>query len=96
MKTEVYSWRLSPQLKRDLERAARDEGVPISGLLERISQDWLAERRREDEAAQARIWKRVERCIGAISMGGGPWTNDKVRKVIQDRLAKKYDRERSH
>ena len=90
MKSEVYSWRLSSELKRDLERAARDEGVPVSRLLERVTQDWLAQRRSEDEAEQARIWKRMEKAIGKISMGGGPWTNDKVRKVIQDKLAKKY------
>jgi hypothetical protein len=90
MKTEVYSWRLSPDLKKDLERAARDEGVPISKLLERMTQDWLAQRRREDEAEQARIRARLEKCVGKLSIGGGPYTNEKVRKVIQEKLARKY------
>ena len=89
MKTEVYSWRLSPQLKRDLERAARDQGLPISGLLERISQDWLAEHRRKDEAEQARIRARVKRCIGAIH-GTDPHRSENVRQIVEEEIAKKY------
>ena len=91
MKTEVYSWRLSPQLKRDLDRAARDEGVPISGLLERISQDWLAERWREDEARQARIRARMKKCIGAIH-GADPHRSQNVRQIVEEEIAKKYGR----
>ena len=30
MKTEVYSWRLAPDLKDDLEEAARRERVSVS------------------------------------------------------------------
>ena len=37
MKTEVYSWRLSPDLKDDLEEAARRERVSVSRLLERMT-----------------------------------------------------------
>jgi hypothetical protein len=92
MKTEVYSWRLSPNLKRDLERAARDEGVPVSRLLERVTEDYLAQRRKDDEAEQARIWKRMEKSIGKLSIGGGPWTRDKIRKVVGEAIAKKHGR----
>ena len=34
MKTEVYSWRLSGELKSDLEREARLRRVPVSLVLE--------------------------------------------------------------
>jgi hypothetical protein len=90
MRTEVYSWRLSPNLKRDLERAARDEGVPVSRILERVTQDWLAQRRKDDEAEQARIRARLAKCVGKLSLGGGPYTREKIRKVVQERLAEKY------
>ena len=90
MKSEVYSWRLSSELKRDLERAARDEGVPISRVLERLTQDWLAQRRSEDEAEQARIRARLAKCVGKLSIGAGPYTREKIRKIVQERVAEKY------
>jgi hypothetical protein len=37
MKSETYSWRLSLDLKADLEHAARQQGVSVSRLLERIA-----------------------------------------------------------
>lgn len=36
MKSEVYGWRLAPDLKR-----ARRERVTVSRLLERIAREWL-------------------------------------------------------
>jgi len=38
----VYNWRLSPEMKRDLKREARKDGVPLSVLLERVVRDALA------------------------------------------------------
>ena len=58
MKTEVYSWRLSPDLKDDLEEAARRERVSVSRLLERIAREWLKARAaaaEDDEAEQERL-----------------------------------------
>jgi len=40
-KTEVYSWRLDPELKERLGAAARDEKTSIGGLLDRIAREWL-------------------------------------------------------
>ncbi len=40
-KTEVYSWRLSEELKGELEEAAKQEQQSVSGLLERIVDEWL-------------------------------------------------------
>ena len=40
-KSEVYSWRISPELKADIEAAARAEKATISTLLERIVREWL-------------------------------------------------------
>lgn len=40
-KTEVYSWRIDPELKSDLEDAARAEGTSLSRLLDRITANWL-------------------------------------------------------
>ena len=91
MKTKVYSWRLSSELKRDLERAARDEGVPISRVLERLTQDWLAQRRSEDEAEQARIRARLAKLIGVIH-GTNPRRSQNVRQIVGEGIARKYGR----
>jgi hypothetical protein len=40
-KSEVYSWRLAPDLKAELEQRAREEGIGLAALLERISREWL-------------------------------------------------------
>ena len=47
MKSEVYSWRLSPAMKSALEEAALKEHATVSMLLERIVADWLAAHRGE-------------------------------------------------
>lgn len=91
MKSEVYSWRLSAELKADLQRHAREEKVSLSELLERISQDWLAKRRLEDKAEQVRIWARVEKVIGKIS-GKDPYRSQNVGKLVREKLARKYGR----
>ncbi len=41
-KTEVYSWRLSTELKTQLEAAARDEKTSVGAILERVVREWLA------------------------------------------------------
>ncbi len=41
MKTEVYSWRLSGELKSDLEREARLRKLPVSSVLDLAVRDWL-------------------------------------------------------
>ena len=40
-KTEVYSLRLSPHLKKALEGAARARHKSVAGLLEEIAEEWL-------------------------------------------------------
>ena len=68
MKTEVYSWRVSAQRKAELESEARRDGMSLAGLLERITTDWLQERRESrngDEAEQA--WRVVAPVLSAWS-----------------------------
>jgi hypothetical protein len=93
MKSEVYSWRLSPELKWALEEAARRERVSVSRLLERIAREWLKTQPwvAEDEAEQARIRAAAAPYIGSIS-GDDPELSEKVRERVIERLAKKYPR----
>ena len=41
MKTEVYSWRVSADLKAGLEREARRRKVSLSAVLDLAAREWL-------------------------------------------------------
>ncbi len=93
MKTEVYSWRVSRELKSDLERAARHRRVPLSSILEEAARKWLAESAASvsDDESQRRLHAAVEPFIGTLS---GLHTADaqSIRKVVRRRLARRYGR----
>jgi hypothetical protein len=96
MKTEVYSWRLSPQRKAELDSEARREGTSLAELLEEITGNWLEEQRRSrngDEAEQAAIRKRAAAAIGSI-MGGDPSRSSQASKLVRKILEEKYGRRR--
>jgi len=88
-KSEVYSWRVSPDLKMRLEAAAKDEKLSVGSLLERIAREWLNGRRLSDEDEQRRLRERVMRTVGTASIGLGPYTNERVRQVITENLERK-------
>jgi Ribbon-helix-helix protein, copG family len=93
MKTEVYSWRLSPDLKADLEHAAREEGVSVSRLLERIAREWLKARpgAADDEAEQERIRASAMRFIGKLR-GDDPDRSANVSERVRDILTERHAR----
>ena len=93
MKSEVYSWRLSPDLKADLEHVARQERVSVSRLLERIAREWLKARpsAADDEAEQERLRAIAMRYVGTIQ-GGDPDRAAEAGKRVRELLARKYGR----
>jgi hypothetical protein len=94
MKTEVYSWRVSADLKEALEGEARRENISLAALLDRMARKWVKDHeaeRLEDEAEQRRLHAEAAKYMGAIS-GGGPYTAEFVRKKIQENLTRKYGR----
>ena len=94
MKTEVYSWRVSPALKSELEEAAREERVSVAMLLERIAREWLKGRDAttgRDEAEQERLRAAAARYIGSIA-GDDPDRSQRVRERVTEQLARKYPR----
>ena len=94
MKTEVYSWRLSPQLKNELEEAARAERKSISELLEGITQDWLMKSKEgkgtEDER-QRQIRDAAMKFVGSLQ-GGNPDRAENARSEIRARIARRHGR----
>lgn len=94
VKTEVYSWRLTPRLKIALEDAARQHGKSVAGLLEEIAEAWLAEQRRlnaDDEREQERRRKAAMKWVGSIDSGDGHLAENASR-IISEGLAAKYGR----
>ena len=85
-KTEVYSWRLSPELKGLLAEAAREERVSIADLLERIAGDWLHRHGDEDEEERQRtLHEAVLPCLGSLA-GGDPTRSRRVSEKLREKL----------
>jgi hypothetical protein len=97
MKSEVYSWRLSRDLKDDLEEAARRERVSVARLLERIAREWLKARAAaaaDDEAEQERLRAIAMRFAGTLR-SGDPDLSEKVSERVRERLLRAHARSQS-
>jgi hypothetical protein len=95
MKTEVYSWRLSAIRKAELEEQARRERTSLSALLDRVTAEWLAERRNGhagDEAEQAAIRRRAMAAIGSIK-GGDPTRSQRASELAREIINRKHVKE---
>ncbi len=89
-KSEVYSWRLTSELKHLLETRARSESVSVAELLERIAREWLERNRdRADAQEQRRRHAAASRSFGSIA-GGDPTRSRRVREIVRDRLATRH------
>jgi hypothetical protein len=94
-KSEVYSWRLTADLKTELETAARDENMTVSALLESMAREWLGRRgSSEDEQRVERRRAAMLALAGTIPLGGGPYTNKRVREIVTARLKARHGRSR--
>jgi len=92
MRTEVYSWRLSEELKSDLEREARLRKVPVSAVLETAVRDWLELKKGDtgvsEDEAQSRLHSAAANCLGAIT-SGNPRRAETAREVLRERLKRR-------
>jgi hypothetical protein len=93
MKAEVYSWRVSSELKMRLETEAKRRSMSMAAALEAAARRWLAEAESEEdeEARQARIMAEALKCIDPVGSGdphGSENTGAKVRAI----LLRKYGR----
>lgn len=93
MKTEVYSWRLSPGRKADLERVARRRKLKIAHVLDMAVDEWLAHQADEiaDDQEQKRLHAIAARIIGSVTSGNRHGSTT-VRQTVRKRLAEKYGR----
>ena len=93
MKTHVYSWRLSSELKSDLERQARLRKVPISTILDMAVREWLKKSALavSGDEEQRRLHAAAEKYIGALQ-GPTKYGAATVRETIRKKLRKRYGR----
>ena len=92
MKTDVYSWRLDPELKRSLEHLARSRGSSVAGLLEEIVRSWLERDggTRDDTELQRRLHAEARKSCGTLQ-GGDPnlaaEASERLKRKLRERHA---------
>ena len=93
MKTEVYSWRLSEELKSDLEREAHLRKVSVSSALETAVRVWLKKSNTDapDDQAQRKLHSAAARCLGVLT-GLNSRRAETAREVVRRRLRQRYAR----
>lgn len=93
MKTEVYSWRLSAELKSDLEREARLRKESLSSILESAVRDLLKKGDSDipENEAQQKLHKAAARCLGVLA-GRNVHRAETAREAIRKRLGRRYGR----
>ena len=91
-KSEVYSWRIRPDLKADIEAAARAEKTSVSALLERIVREWLGGGRRvHDEDGQRHLHEAAAACFGTLQGGDAllsEQASSRVKAILEEEHAR--------
>ena len=93
MKTEVYSWRVSAELKMGLEQEAHRRKICLAALLDLAARDWLKKggSELEDDDEQVRLHKAASECLGAFA-GGDPQRSKKAREAVLQRLRRRNEK----
>jgi hypothetical protein len=85
MRTEVYSWRVSRELKAAIEATARKQGASVATLLEHWSKEALARIAVDDANEQERLHAASEKHVGSIR-GEDPQRASHARDIVKQRL----------
>jgi hypothetical protein len=93
MKTEVYSWRVSADLKTGLEREARRRNISLSAALDLAAKEWLEKRDVDEDDAerQQKLQHAAAECFGAFASGNRRRA-ETVRRTVRERLRRKHAR----
>jgi hypothetical protein len=93
MKTEVYTWRVSSDLKTGLERAARRRKISMSAALDLAAREWLekSDTENEDQEEQCRLREAASRFFGALASGNSQRSED-ASQTVRQRLRRRYGR----
>jgi hypothetical protein len=93
MKAEVYSWRVSAELRMGLEREARRSNTSVAALLDSAAREWLRTRAagEEDEKQQIRLHQAAAKCPGAFA-GGDASRSENASQAVRKRLRRNHER----
>jgi hypothetical protein len=93
MKSEVYSWRVSTEIKTNLEHAARSRKISLSSLLDTAAREWLINNasREDDDEKQRRLHKAASKFLGVLASGNAG-RSETVREAVRSRLRQRYGR----
>jgi hypothetical protein len=93
MNSEVYSWRVSTDLKTGLEREARRRKISVSAALDLAARDWLERGGAEIEGdeEQARLQKAASKCFGVLASGNAD-RSENARQAVRQRLRRRNGR----
>jgi hypothetical protein len=93
MKTEVYSWRVSSDIRTRLEREARRRKISVSAALDLAAREWLQGSSAESEPGeeQIRLQKAASKYIGSLA-ASDPHRAENARQTLRQRLRRRYDR----
>jgi len=97
MKTEIYTWRLSADLKVSLEQEAQRLKTSVSAILDSAAQDWLAKTASaaDNGELQRRLHRSASRFLGAFA-GNDAHRAERAARSVRARLKHRHDRDRSH
>ena len=93
MKTEVYSWRVSSDIKTGLEREARRRKISMSAALDLAAREWLRNSGVENEGdeGQRQLHKAASRWLGALA-SGNTRRSETAAQSARRRLRQRYGR----
>ena len=93
MKTEVYSWRVSSDVKTSLEREARRRKISMSAALDAAAREWLQKSAaaNEGDGEQRRLQKAASKWLGALASGNAQ-RSETASQDLRDRLRRHYGR----
>jgi hypothetical protein len=93
MKTEVYSWRVSSDIKTGLEREARRRKISMSAALGLAAREWLHSNGMENEGdeGQRQLHEAASKWLGALA-SGNTQRSQTASQSVRQRLRQRYGR----
>ena len=88
-KSEVYSWRVSTDLKAGLEREARRRKMSLSAVLDVAAREWLIKSAADINSAdqQLQLHNAVSKYLGILASGNAQ-RSENTRATVRQRLGR--------
>lgn len=88
-KSDLFSWRTSPQTRDALEHEARRHGVSVAAILDKVVAEWLFRKSAgPDEEEQARLHAAAATAIGSIR-GANSRRAENARLLLRRKLERR-------